>query len=248
MRWTRGDNYAYLLTDSSTSDSWLIDPAEPSEVLAALSSHPFPFTIKTIVNTHHHHDHSGGNAELVEKLNVPVIAGKDSPLVSHTPSDHEIMRLGEDVEIEALHTPCHTIDSICYYARDTKTGEKAVFTGDTLFNAGCGRFFEGSPQKMDYALNEVLAKLPKDTKVFPGHEYTKSNVKFAVTVLSENRALRDLEQFMQKNEISTGKFTIGDELAFNPFMRLEDETVQDVVGSSERGEIMKRLRELKNKF
>lgn len=108
------------------------------------------------------------------------------------------------------YTPCHTQDSICWFAEDAASGQRVVFTGDTLFHAGCGKFFEGSATEMHAALNETLAKLPEDTKVFPGHEYTKSNVKFAVSVL-QNEAMKKLEAFAEANRETQGKFTIGDE-------------------------------------
>lgn len=88
--------------------------------------------------------------------------------------------------------------------------EKVVFTGDTLFHAGCGKFFEGNAGEMNTALNETLAALPDDTRVFPGHEYTKSNVKFAATVL-QNEAMEKLQKFAENNKETQGKFTIGDE-------------------------------------
>ena len=110
----------------------------------------------------------------------------------------------------ALHTPCHTQDSICFYFEDGP--ERAVFTGDTLFIGGCGRFFEGNATEMHKALNEVLASLPDDTKVYPGHEYTKGNVRFAKKVLN-NDAIKKLDDFSQANKETQGKFTIGDEKA-----------------------------------
>ncbi len=120
-----------------------------------------------------------------------------------------------------------------------------MFTGDTLFTAGCGRFFEGTGEEMDTALNFKLGKLPKDTLVFPGHEYTKSNVKFAVKLLSNN-AIQQLEKFVNENEITTGQFSIGDELKFNPFMRLDDEQITSKLKIDSRSLVMDKLREMKN--
>jgi hydroxyacylglutathione hydrolase len=163
--------------------------------------------------------------------------------------------------VTALHTPCHTQDSICYFMEDGN--DRAVFTGDTLFIGGCGRFFEGNAKEMHKALNEVLAALPDDTKVYvcpyiayhnswslltaiqPGHEYTKSNVKFGVTI-SQDAAIKNLESFANSNKETQGKFTIGDEKKHNVFMRVDDPEIQKKVGETDPIGVMTKLRELKN--
>lgn len=247
MRWGTGDNYAYLLIDTPTKHAWLIDPAEPEEVQAYLSQVKNDFELKAIVNTHHHNDHSGGNRAFHSKYpDLPVIGGKDSPLVTYTPTHEEVIDLGDNLSITALHTPCHTQDSICYFVQDLSTGEKGVFTGDTLFVSGCGRFFEGTGAEMNHSLNKILAKLPASTKTYPGHEYTKSNVKFSRTVL-QNEDIARLEKYLSENEKTTGVFTIGDELKFNPFMRLSDPQILKVTGLEDADSIMDKLRELKDK-
>lgn len=147
--------------------------------------------------------------------------------------------------MQALHTPCHTQDSICFAFTDTTTNQRAVFTGDTLFIGGCGRFFEGSAQEMHSALNGVLAKLPDDTAVYPGHEYTMGNVKFGETV-SQSAAVKKLKAFAEANRETQGKFTIGDEKAHNVFMMLQDPAVQKATGATDPVEIMGKLREMKN--
>lgn len=129
--------------------------------------------------------------------------------------------------------------------KDKKTDEKVVFTGDTLFIGGCGRFFEGTPAEMHTALNEVLAKLPDDTKVYPGHEYTKQNAKFLVTVDKSSEVER-LRKFADENKQTQGKFTIGDEKKYNAFMRVETEDMQKATGEKGPVEVMKKLREMKN--
>ncbi|KXT04495.1 hypothetical protein AC578_8697 [Pseudocercospora eumusae] len=239
-----GNNYAYLVTDDKTRDAVIIDPANPPEVLPALKkATDSGINLTHIINTHHHHDHAGGNAEILKTYPIPIIGGKDCAKVTKTPSHGEVFTIGEGIKVKALHTPCHTQDSICYLFEDGN--DRAVFTGDTLFIGGCGRFFEGSPQEMDTALNKILAALPDDTKVFPGHEYTKGNVKFGVQVIQSD-PIKKLEAFANSNKQTQGKFTIGDEKQFNVFMRLDDPEVQQYTGKKDRVEVMAALREAKN--
>ncbi|PON30197.1 hydroxyacylglutathione hydrolase [Trichoderma gamsii] len=215
------NNYAYLVVDDKSKDAVIIDPANPPEVAPilkdAISSGQINLT--AIVNTHHHWDHAGGNKKLLADLNnekLTIIGGKDCEGVTKTPQHGETFQIG-DISVRAVHTPCHTQDSICYFMEDS-TG-KAVFTGDTLFVSGCGKFFEGNAAEMHEALNNRLGALPEDTVVYPGHEYTKSNVRFTVSV-SQTEPIKKLQEFAENNEVTTGKFTIGDEKKHNVFMRV----------------------------
>jgi len=245
--WTgKRDNYAYLVSDPRSNESFILDPGHAVEVLPVLKeSKESGLKLTAIVNTHHHGDHSGGNNELLEHFPVPVIAGKDSPSVTDTPAHGAVFNICQHLKVTALHTPCHTEDSICYFVEDGD--ERVVFTGDTLFHGGCGRFFEGSPEKMDKALNEILASLPDDTRVYPGHEYTKGNAKFAMSV-SQDQAVKHLLDFATNNTETQGKFTIGDEKKHNLFMRINEKTIQDAVKESTPLGTMAKLRELKNSF
>lgn len=128
-----------------------------------------------------------------------------------------------------LATPCHTQDSICYYVTDTKDKTQAggVFTGDTLFIAGCGRFFEGVGSEMVSALN-YLGTLPDQTIVYNGHEYTAGSLAFGKHIDPNNSGLARLSDILQKNKITTGLTTIGDEKEWNVFMRLDSEAVKFV--------------------
>lgn len=240
-----GNNYAYLVTDSKTKESVIIDPANPPEVLPVLKKQTDSGDIKliSIINTHHHRDHAGGNADLLKQYPLPIIGGRDCDKVSETPAHNSTFKIGEGIKVTALHTPCHTQDSICYYMEDGN--DRAVFTGDTLFIGGCGRFFEGNAKEMHKALNEVLAALPDDTKVYPGHEYTKTNVKFGVTI-SQDTAMKNLESFANNNKETQGRFTIGDEKKHNVFMRVDDPEIQKKVGETDPIGVMTKLRELKN--
>ncbi|EUC49955.1 hypothetical protein COCMIDRAFT_83160 [Bipolaris oryzae ATCC 44560] len=240
-----GNNYAYLVSDDKTKEAVIIDPAHPPEVLPVLKEQTTTGGLKLtkIINTHHHHDHAGGNTEILKAFNLPIIGGRDCEKVSTTPAHNETFNIGS-INVKALHTPCHTQDSICFYFEDGN--DRAVFTGDTLFIGGCGRFFEGNPEQMHKALNETLAALPDDTKVFPGHEYTKGNVKFAKTVLN-NDAIKKLDTFSQENKQTQGKFTIGDEKQHNVFMRVTDPELQKVTGKTEPIDVMGALRAMKDK-
>ncbi|CAI4210228.1 unnamed protein product [Parascedosporium putredinis] len=227
--WTgTGDNYAYLVVDEKTKDAVIIDPAHPPEVLPVLKKalESDGLNLISIVNTHHHGDHAGGNLRIREALGkptLPIWAGIKSEGVTFTPGHEEQLKIGS-ISVTSLHTPCHTQDSICWFLEDGN--HRAVFSGDTLFIGGCGRFFEGTPAEMHVALNKTLAALPDDTLVYPGHEYTKSNVKFALS----------------------GKFTIGDEKKHNVFMRVEDPEIQNAVGHADPVQVMAKLREMKNSF
>ncbi|KAL9052000.1 MAG: hypothetical protein Q9162_005665 [Coniocarpon cinnabarinum] len=196
----KSNNYAYLVSDDKSKEAVIIDPAFPED----------------------HWDHAGGNAETLKSYPLSILGGKDCAHVTTTPAHNAKFPLssGSSIKITPLHTPCHTQDSICWFFEDSDANQRAVFTGDTLFTGGCGRFFEGTPKEMDTALNEVLAGLPDDTKVYPGHEYTKGNVKFGWSVL-KNEAMTRLKEFSDSNGRTEGRFTIGDEKGYNVFMRLQ---------------------------
>ncbi|KAI1805475.1 Las1-domain-containing protein [Daldinia bambusicola] len=248
--WTgTSDNYAYLLVDDKSKDAVIIDPAHPEEVTPVLKKaiQDGKINLTAIVNTHHHWDHAGGNDQLRNDLgnpNLPIIGGKDCQSVTQTPDNGKEFKIG-NIDVKGLYTPCHTQDSICWYVKDGD--DKAVFTGDTLFHGGCGRFFEGTAAEMHTALNKTLASLPDDTKVYPGHEYTKSNVKFGISVL-QSEAVKKLQAFADSNKETQGKFTIGDEKLHNVFMRVEDPEVQKATGKTDPVEVMDKLRTMKNNF
>ncbi|TLS28913.1 hypothetical protein PpBr36_01581, partial [Pyricularia pennisetigena] len=243
------DNYAYLVVDDKSKDAVIIDPANPEEaappVKKAIESGEI--NLKAIVNTHHHWDHSGGNKKFRDALNLPdlpIFGGKNCEAVTTTPANGEGFPFGS-IQVKGLYTPCHTQDSICWFMQDGD--DKVVFTGDTLFHGGCGRFFEGTPEEMNTALNKTLAALPDDTRVFPGHEYTKSNVKFAISVL-QSEPVQKLHEFAENNKETPGQFTIGDEKKHNVFMRMDDPVVQKATGETDPVKVMAKLREMKNNF
>ncbi|KAL5889844.1 Cytoplasmic glyoxalase II, variant 2 [Pyricularia oryzae] len=243
------DNYAYLVIDDKTKDAVIIDPANPEEAAPPIKKaiESGEINLKAIVNTHHHWDHSGGNKKFRDALelpDLPIIGGKNCEAVTTTPANGEGFPFGS-IQVKGLYTPCHTQDSICWFMQDGD--DKVVFTGDTLFHGGCGRFFEGTPEEMNTALNKTLAALPDDTRVFPGHEYTKSNVKFGISVL-QSEPVQKLQEFAESNKETQGQFTIGDEKKHNVFMRMDDPVIQKATGETDSVKVMGKLREMKNNF
>lgn len=153
--------------------------------------------------------------------------------------------------MRCIFTPCHTKGHICYFVTGPSASEPAVFTGDTLFVGGCGKFFEGTGQDMYTSLITNLSVLPPETKVYCGHEYTVSNLNFALSVEPDNldiHAKMDLSKNQRKKNQPTVPSTIGDEMKFNPFMRVNEPLVQEYVGSTNPVTVMGALRTAKDGF
>ena len=124
------------------------------------SSHPPGLQVTHLLTTHHHDDHSGGNLAFLKSTPVPCYGGSSAvPGRTHSLTDGQTFTIGDDLTVTSIDTPCHTQDSHCFYVVDNKTGERVVFTGDTLFTAGCGRFFEGTAQEMDSALKKLVSPI-----------------------------------------------------------------------------------------
>eukprot|EP00271_Cylindrocystis_brebissonii_P016368 TRINITY_DN3983_c0_g1_i1.p1 TRINITY_DN3983_c0_g1~~TRINITY_DN3983_c0_g1_i1.p1 ORF type:complete len:258 (+),score=79.20 TRINITY_DN3983_c0_g1_i1:208-981(+) len=247
------DNYAYLLVDEASGSAAAVDPVEPEKVLAAAQAAAVRIT--KVLTTHKHWDHAGGNEGMKRLLpGIEVLGGALDHVAGGTTAVQDGMRFafGGNMEVLAMHTPCHTAGHICYYVTSTDgSADPAVFTGDTLFVGGCGRFFEGSAEEMHSALELKLGRLPPNTQVFCGHEYTVKNLEFACSVDGANAALqqklREARELRQKG-LPTIPSSIGGELQFNPFMRCRDPALQAATGKSDPIEVMAELRRLKNEF
>ncbi|KAJ7470306.1 hydroxyacylglutathione hydrolase [Mycena latifolia] len=248
----RSDNYAYLLVDSATKVAAAVDPYDVDKVTAAADS--LGVQIVAGITTHHHDDHSGGNKVFASTYPDAVIyAGSHlAPAATRFVKDKDEFSLGANIRIKCLATPCHTQDSICFHATDASDPQHpgGVFTGDTLFVGGCGRFFEGNADEMHAAL-EYLATLPDKTVVYSGHEYTGGNHAFAKSVDPENPDIARLGEIVRENKITTGLTTIGDEKAWNVFMRLQDTAVRRAAkanADTPNSVVMQALRDQKNSF
>jgi hydroxyacylglutathione hydrolase len=245
----REDNYAYLLIDEHTNKAAAVDPYDVVKVSAAAKAHGVE--IVAGITTHHHFDHSGGNKEFASKYPDAIIYGGSDkiPSLTNLVKDKDEFTIGNDIRVKCLASPCHTQDSICYYVTDPvkKTHPGGVFTGDTLFIAGCGRFFEGVGSEMVKAL-EYLTSLPDETIVYNGHEYTAGNLAFAKHVDPTNPALARLAEIVKNNKITTGLTTTGNEKEWNPFINLDSDAIKKATGETTKNAVIDSLRELKNKF
>jgi len=244
----RSDNYAYIIIDEESREAAAVDPYDVTKVQVKGEEEGVKFT--TLLTTHHHADHSAGNEKFAERFRgVEVVGGSDSiPALSRLVRDGDTLQVGKNIKIKCMATPCHTQDSISYYVTDDKNpSQKGVFTGDTLFIGGCGRFFEGTAAEMHKSLS-YLGTLPDDTRTWPGHEYTTSNFKFGVHIDPDNEAMKRGIQMSAENKVTAGLTTIGDEKQFNVFMRLDSQPVLKATGASDATSAMDKLRSLKNQF
>ena len=224
------DNYVYLLHDPASAATGVVDPSVAPPVLRALAEAGWRLT--HILNTHHHPDHTGGNLEIKQATGAVIVgprADRDRiPGIDVTLGDGDRYTLGSDTA-EVFDVPGHTRGHIAYWFGDAK----ALFCGDTLFLMGCGRLFEGTPEQMWRSLGK-LRRLPGDTRVYCGHEYTQANARFALTVEPENPALvaraRQIDQLRAEGK-STVPGTMADEVATNPFLRADQPALQAAAGT-----------------
>lgn len=223
------DNYAYVLRCPKTGACAVVDPSEGEPVLAALRS--MGVTPAMVLNTHHHHDHVGGNEALAAAFpGLKVIAHASDE--GRVPAQTGHVRDGDTVTLGAtplrvLHVPGHTLGAVTYASDD------AAFTGDTLFLSGCGRLFEGDAAMMYASLRHITDALDPATRIFCGHEYTANNLRFALSLEPDNAALRealaDAEARRAKGEPTVPK-SLRDERRVNPFLRCDDGAVGAAVG------------------
>ena len=215
------DNYSYLIIDESNNFACVIDPSESKPIIDFVENNNIK--LKYILNTHHHFDHIGGNKELKKKFGSTVLGFKEDshriPEIDILLEDDQIWK-SQNFIAKIIHIPGHTLGHICFYFFN----EKLIFTGDTLFSLGCGKIFEGTYKQMYDSLNKIKS-LPKETKIYCGHEYTLNNSRFCIKHDSENLELKkkvnDISKKI-KNGLPTIPSTIKEELDCNIFLRTED--------------------------
>ncbi|KAJ1984519.1 Cytoplasmic glyoxalase II [Dimargaris verticillata] len=238
------DNYSYLIIDDKKNEAALVDPVEPGKILPLVSQGGFKLT--ALLTTHHHWDHSGGNIEVVSKHPGLLVYGADAriPEINYVIKDGEQFQIGS-LTVTPFMTIGHTKGSVSFYVTDGD--QKALFTGDTMFIGGCGRFFEGTGEDMYHSLIEVIGSLPSDTLIYCGHEYTLQNLKFANTVDPNNPALHQKWAQCQQQPINVPSI-LGEEKQYNPFMRVNEPALKAATKKDNPVEVMQELRNLKDNF
>jgi hydroxyacylglutathione hydrolase len=215
------DNFSYLIIDEKTQIACVVDPSESAPIINYIENQKI--NLKYILNTHHHYDHVGGNLELKKRYNSIVVGYKGDkdriPEIDVLLDDNQIWK-ENNFEAKIFHIPGHTSGHIAFHFFK----EKKIFTGDTLFSLGCGRIFEGTYQQMFNSLKRIK-ELPKDTKIYCGHEYTLQNSNFCIANDSKNLKLKEKIIEIQK-KLKSGLPTIpsilADELECNIFLKAKD--------------------------
>tara|TARA_B100000029_G_scaffold197568_2_gene195688 strand:- start:6696 stop:7457 length:762 start_codon:yes stop_codon:yes gene_type:complete len=243
------DNYSYLIIDKENKFCSAIDPASPEEIIPFIEKENL--ILKNILNTHYHNDHTGGNLHL-KKIYKCKIYGPDGekdkiPGIDVALKENDILKIN-NYSAKIFETPGHTAGHIIYWFKK----EKKVFTGDTLFVLGCGKLFEGTPKVMWNSLLKIR-NLPKETKIYCGHEYSKSNADFALSIEKNNNKLikrsEEINKLLNENSF-TVPTTIKNEIESNPFLRADIENVKKNIEmqNSSPEEIFYEIRKRKDNF
>ncbi len=246
------DNYIWLL--HTQRHALVVDPGDSAPVLAWMQEHP-DVQLDTILVTHHHADHTGGLAELVTHTGAQVLA----PALEKMPVPAQGLQQGDRLDwhgltIDVHEVPGHTLGHIAFWTQPPAQ-EPVLFCGDTLFSGGCGRLFEGTPAQMLTSLDR-LAGLPGNTRVCCAHEYTLSNLRFALVVEPDNQALQAhfaLCNHQREQALPTLPVALQTERAINPFLRSREPSVAAAVRLHDRTAVddistFAALRQWKNDF
>jgi len=250
-------NFNYLVACAETGDALAVDPLDYGKCLAAAAQRGW--TITQILNTHEHGDHTGGNKGMVAATGAAVIAhanaGGRIPHMDRGVGAGDVIRVGTTVELECLDTPGHTMCHICLLSH---TDQPALFSGDTLFNAGAGNCHNGGhPAELYETFSRQLAKLGDDTLLYPGHDYLVNNLEFTLDREPGNQAAADmLLEYRDQDPAHALVTTLADERRMNTFFRLQSPGVIDRLRESfpelpakpAPREVFLKLRELRNRW
>jgi hydroxyacylglutathione hydrolase len=257
--WSGNDyrNFHYLIGCPDSGEALAIDPLEWRLCLQAAERHGWKIT--QILNTHEHRDHTGGNAALVAATHARVLAHEAAAAriggVDRGLKAGDVIRIGRGVELECLDTPGHTLAHICLFAH---SGQPALFSGDTLFNAGAGNCHSsGRPDLLYETFVRQLARLPDATRLYPGHEYLTRNLEFTLDREPDNRAAAELlTRCRNEDPAAAPVTTLLEEKAINTFFRLSSPTLiarlrerfPELPAQPDAKTVFLKLRELRNRW
>ena len=253
-------NFNYLIACAETGEALAIDPLDHEKCLSTAKARGWRIT--QLLNTHEHHDHTGGNAAMVAATGAKLIAhhrsGTSIAGVDRGVKAGDVIKVGKTVELECLDTPGHTMCHVCLRAHAANGDQPALFSGDTLFNAGAGNCHNGgNVESMFATFAEQLSQLPDNTRIYPGHDYIENNLKFTLSREPDNA---DAKALLPKvaghdpaNSIVT---TLAEEKRFNTFFRLTNpsviarlrESFPELPEEPDAKTVFIKLRELRNKW
>ena len=250
-------NFNYLVACPETGEALAVDPLDHQSILALANSRGWLIT--QILNTHEHHDHIGGNPALVAATGAKVIAhhlaGSRIPGMDRGVRAGDVIKVGKTVELECLDTPGHTMSHVCLHAH---AQTPALFSGDTLFNAGAGNVHNGGDVHLLYrSFVDQLAGLPPDTRIYPGHDYIETNLRFTLSREPDNRAAAALLQRVSGHDPAQAMVTtLAEEKQHNSFFRLDSESIiaglrenfPDLSAQPDPESVFVKLRELRNRW
>ncbi len=240
------DNYGYLIKDPHATEGVLVDPCDIEMCLKILDLNDCKASY--ILLTHHHDDHISAVEEIKKKYNS-IIVGFNSDTQIPSPDkpvlqDEIFNLLGQKYHL--IHTPGHTLQHVNYFMPE----HNILFSGDTLFNAGCGRMFEGTPEVFWNSLTKIKA-LPANTKIYCGHEYTLNNINFALSIDPKNKDLKSLSEWaahQEKEHRPTVPTTLSEQLLSNPFLRCDSSYFLKYYECKNPEEVFAKMRSDKDNF
>ena len=250
-------NFNYLIACSETGEALAIDPLDSEKCLRAATDEGWSIT--QILNTHEHRDHTGGNDAMVRKTGARILAHKNArdkiADMARGLGAGDVVKVGKTVELEVLDTPGHTMSHVCLLSH---TDQTALFCGDTLFNAGAGNCHNGGhPERLYDTFVTQLARLPDETRVFPGHEYLARNLEFTLDREPDNADAAALLASARHHDPAAARITtLDEEKRINTFLRLQSptlvarlrETFPDVGERPDARTVFLKLRELRNRW
>jgi len=238
------DNYSYAITKNK--EVIIIDPAESISILKYIQYNQF--SLKAILLTHHHADHTTGVEGILNQIKVPVYSpNKEIKYTTKIVKDQDIINL-DFIKIKVIATPGHTMDHVIFYSKENNV----LFSGDTIFRLGCGRVFEGTYEQMFSSLQKINA-LNNITNVYCGHEYTNTNLNFLLSIFPKNKnflAEKKKINLQLKETGSSIPFNLGKEKRLNPFLAPNSDYFKEFKNENNLSDFMlfSYLRDLKNNF